>query len=201
MALLVLASLALASTTTPALQARAEAPAAPAAAAAPVLGGPAIAGVCLLSRAVVFATAKVGVAATARLQQLTQQAQAEIDAERAPIEADAKALQAEQATLTPAIREQRTQALAQRLRAVEQKAALRRREIEATREKAMGRIIAAMQPLVAQVYQAHGCGLLLDRTAVIGGNLANDLTPAVVKDLDAKITTISFEREALAAAK
>ena len=59
------------------------------------LGGPAVAGVCLLSQQAVLANAKAGVAASARLKQLADQAQAEVDGERGPIQADAKALAAQ----------------------------------------------------------------------------------------------------------
>ena len=57
---------------------------APPATPAPALGGPEIHGVCLLSQQVLFATSKVGQAATARLKELAQQAQAEVDADRKP---------------------------------------------------------------------------------------------------------------------
>jgi hypothetical protein len=63
----------------------------------------------------------------------------------------------------------------------------------------MERIGAAAQPVVASVYQQKGCGLLLDRGVVLGGNMANDLTPAVVQGLDAKMSTISFDLERLPA--
>jgi hypothetical protein len=63
------------------------------------LGGSAIPGVCLLSRQAVFANAKVSLAATARLGELSKQAQAEIDAESAPVEAEMKAFRDEQAKL------------------------------------------------------------------------------------------------------
>jgi len=169
--------------------------------ASPVLGGAPVPGVCLLSRPAVFATAKVGVAATQRLKQLADQAQAEVEAERKPIEADAKAFQAEQARLSPELRQSRAQALEQRLRVVQQKAALRGREIEATREKAMARIVTVMQPVVADIYKAKSCGLLVDRGAVLGGNMANDLTPTVIQGLDQRLATISFDREVLATAQ
>jgi Skp family chaperone for outer membrane proteins len=172
-----------------------------AAPASPTLGGAPVSGVCMLSRPAVFATAKVGVAATARLQQLTEQAKAEVEAERKPIEADAKAFQAEQGKLSPEQRQSRAQALEQRLHAVQQKAALRGREIEATREKAMARIVTVMQPVVADIYKAKSCGLLVDRGAVLGGNMANDLTPTVIQGLDQRLATISFDREALATAQ
>ena len=72
--------------------------AAPAPAQSQPLGGPVIPGVCLLSREAVFANAAVGRVATARLAELTQAAQAEIDAERAPIEAAARALEGQAET-------------------------------------------------------------------------------------------------------
>ena len=61
----------------------------------------------------------------------------------------------------------------------------------------MARIAETLQPLIAQAYQARNCGLLIDRTTVLGGNMANDLTPAAVAALDAKLATIAFERESL----
>ncbi|MEG3150607.1 OmpH family outer membrane protein [Sphingomonas sp. ZT3P38] len=161
------------------------------------LGGTAVAGVCLLSREAIFANAKVGVAATARLKQLTDQAQAELDTERKPLEVEIQALQTDAAKLTPEQRRVREAALAPRLTAIQVRTQQRTREIEATRGKAMARIAETLQPLIAQVYKERNCGLLIDRTTVLGGNMTNDLTPAAVAALDAKLATIAFERETL----
>lgn len=171
-------------------------PAAAAPAAQP-LGGPVVAGVCLLSREAIFANAEVGKAASTRLQELTKAAQAEIDAERAPLETEAKALQGQPANDQS---RQRQDALAQRWQALQQKAGHNGREIEATRIKAMDRIATEAQPLIAQAYAARNCGLLLDRNGALGGNFANDLTPAVVQSLNGKLRTITFERERLPSA-
>ncbi len=173
---------------------------APSLAAAQVaMGGNPVPGVCMLSQQAVLTNAKVGLAATARLQTLAQQAQAELTADKAPIEADAKALEAQRATLKPAELQQKQRALAARAQALQQKANLRQREVEATREKALARISAEAQPVIQAVYKSRDCGLLVDRGTVLGGNMANDLTPAVVTGLDAKITTITFDRENLSA--
>ena len=169
------------------------------AAAQVAMGGNPVPGVCMLSQQAVLTNAKVGQAATARLQTLAQQAQAELTADKAPIEADAKALDAQRATLKPAELQQKQRALAARAQALQQKANLRQREVEATREKALARISADAQPVIAAVYKSRDCGLLVDRGTVLGGNMANDLTPAVVTGLDAKITTITFDRENLSA--
>lgn len=163
------------------------------------MGGPVVAGVCLLSREAMFANAKVGVAATARLQQLTDVAKAEIDAQRKPVETDIAALRSD-TKLTADARTQREQALLARLQPIQMLAQQRSREIEATRVKALQRIADQAAPAIAQVYGAHKCGLLIDRNTVLGGNFANDLTADVVKALDARISTITFDRETLPAA-
>lgn len=177
----------------------AQAGAAPPTQAADALVGPLVPGVCVLSRDAVLANAKVGLAANARLLELSKQAQAEIDAERAPIETELKALEAQKASLTPAQLEERGKPLAARWDALQRKAALRGREIEATRAKALGGIANQAQPVIAQVYASRKCGLLFTREAMMGGNPGADLTAAVVQGLDARITTITFPRETLPA--
>ncbi|MCG2839423.1 OmpH family outer membrane protein [Sandaracinobacter sp. RS1-74] len=158
------------------------------------LGGQAVPGICLLSREAVFANAAAGKAATARLQQLAQAAQAEIDGRRAPLETEAKALEGQPDS--PQVRQRRTQ-VAERWQALQRDAAHGGREIEATRAAAMRKLADAAQPLIADAYGQKKCGLLLDRAAVLGGNMANDLTTDVVRALDARMPTMAFERERL----
>ncbi|MFZ0269947.1 OmpH family outer membrane protein [Caulobacter sp.] len=166
--------------------------------AAPALSeGPVVPGVCMISREAIFANAKVGQSASARLKQLADAAETEVESDRKPLDAEIKAFQAEAPKLPEAQRRARELALSAKLQPVQAKAALRGREIEATRTKVMGRIADAAQPVIAQVFKQRACGLLLDRNTVLAGNMTNDLTPAVVQGLDAKISTIPFERETL----
>jgi Skp family chaperone for outer membrane proteins len=160
-------------------------------------GGPLVANVCLLSREQVFTQSLVGQAAAARLKQLGQKAQANFDAERRKLESEARALQGQQAVLPPAQIQHRQQQLQARAQAAQAEAGQTERELEATRTKAMARIEDAVQPIVLDAYKAKGCGLLLSREAVIGGNMGADLTAGVIKALDAKMTTIDFDRERL----
>ncbi len=168
----------------------------PAAPGAQPLGGALIPGLCLLSQQAVYANAKIGLAATARIKQLSDQAQAEVDADRAVLEKDAKALDAD-TKIKPADKTARAQALNIRMQGLQAKADLRSREIESTRQKVQARIGVEETPIIGQVYTAHKCGLLIDRTPVLGGNMGGDLTAEVVKGLDAKATTISFDRDIL----
>lgn len=162
--------------------------------AAQPLGGPVVPGVCLLSREAVFANAAAGKAASARLQELAAVAQTEIETERQPLEAQLRALETQPDN---AARRQRAETLAGQWQALQQKAAHASQEVEATRVKAMERIANEAQPAIAQVYAAKSCGLLLDRNSALGGNFANDLTAEVVRALDARLSTITFERERL----
>ena len=163
-------------------------PAAP----APALGGPAIPGVCLLSREAVFANAVVGKAASARIAELTRNAQADVDRQRVPLETEAQAIAA---LGQDAKAKERRDALAARWQVLQREAADGSREIEVLRAKALARVADEAQPVIAKAYAARKCGLLFDRGAALGGNFANDLTADVVTALDAKITTISIERD------
>jgi Skp family chaperone for outer membrane proteins len=164
------------------------------------LNGPAVSGVCYLSREAIFANAKVGQAATARLKQLAEQAQSQIETERKPIDADVQAYRAKASTLSADQRQSQEQALGQRMQQVQVDQQTKGRQLEATRAKAMEQIAGYAQPVIVTVYNGKNCGVLLDRNAVLGGNMTNDLTQGVVQGLDAKITTISFNLEPAPAA-
>ncbi len=161
------------------------------------LGGPAIPGVCMLSREAVLANSKVAVYATDRIKQLTAEAQAELDAERKPVDGEIAALRAQASKMTADQIRTQENALGAKLAPIQAKANLRRREIEKTRADTLATISAQAQPLIAAVYTQKGCGLLLDRNTLLGGNFANDLTAAVVAALDAKLTSIPIQRATL----
>jgi Skp family chaperone for outer membrane proteins len=172
----------------------------PPAASGAALEGPLVKGVCLLSQEAVLTNAKAAQAIDTRLKQLKTQAQSEVDGGRAPVDADLKILQADAAkTPAPAAAdiEKRRVAIQARYQTLQELADQRNREIEATRAKAVGRLSVEMQPVLATAYRAHGCGLLFNRNAVMAGNMGDDLTAEVIRGLDAKITTMTFDREVL----
>jgi Skp family chaperone for outer membrane proteins len=160
------------------------------------LTGPLVPGVCLISQTAVLQTSKAGVAAAARMKQLSDQAQAEVNAESAVLQSDFRALDAIK-KIKPADKAARSQVLNQRLQALQQKAALRTREIETTRQKATARIAAEVPAIVPAIYKAHGCGLLFEKASVLAGNMGGDLTPEVIAALDAKMPTLTFDKEVL----
>ena len=163
----------------------------------PLQSGPPIAGVCIFSFDRALATSTAGKAASTRLQQLTAQVQAELQPEQTSLQTDAKAFESQRATLPADQVQSRGQALQQRLSAFQQKGQLRQEELRATGSKAQQRIGAEMEPLVRAVYTARNCSLLLNGDGVLGANPAMDLTDQVVTQLNAKMPTITFDREHL----
>ncbi|MFM9937849.1 MAG: OmpH family outer membrane protein [Novosphingobium sp.] len=161
------------------------------------LGGPLVPGVCLLSREAILANSKVSLYASERIKQLTADAQAEVDAERKPIDAQIATLRGQVAKMTPEQIRAQEKALGERLAPIQAKADLRRREIEKTRTDALATISAQTQPLIAAAYAQKSCGLLIDRGTVLGGNYGNDITAAVVTALDAKLTSFLIQRATL----
>jgi len=161
------------------------------------LGGNPVPGVCLLSREAVFANAKIGQAASQHLKQLADQAKSQLDSQRAPLQRDVQAFQQKSSSLTEAQRKQQGEALQQRMESFQNQAGELNERIQLTRSKVMDRIGQDAEPVVAGVYNSHHCGLLLNRDAVLGGNVQNDLTSEVIQGLDRKVTTISFNLEPL----
>jgi outer membrane protein len=174
----------------------AQAPAAPPV--APTHGAP-IAGMCVVDLDQVVATSSVGKYVQQRLQQIQQQANAELNGENSQIQNDAKALDGQRATLDQTTFEQRGTAIQVRYNALQRKAQQRERELQVTEQKAIGRVIQESEQPVRQAYQQKGCSVLFQHQAILGVffNPAMDITAQVVTGLNAKINQFPFERERL----
>lgn len=152
-----------------------------------------VSGVCMLSRGAVLANSKVGQAADARLQQLAQQAGSELESTGKALDQSIKQFRAKAESLSESERTSQQQELQRRLQAFQQKERKLSARVRLTRAKAMEQIGTAIDPLISDIYLQRDCGILLDRDNVLGGNVSNDLTPAVTQALDNKMTTISFD--------
>lgn len=159
--------------------------------------GAPVAGVCALSIDGVLSGSTVGKHVDTRLQQIGQQIQAELTGEKTGIENEAKTLQGQRSSLDQNTFEQRVAALQVRQNALERKAALRDREMQATQQQAVGRVVNEMRPLIATAAQSQKCAIVIDRSAVVMVNPQMDLTSAVVTALNGKLTQFAFERTRL----
>lgn len=159
--------------------------------------GPALPNVCILNREQVLGASSLGKAIETRLQQLNSQVEAELKTELTAINNEAKTLDSQRSTLAPDAFEKRSADLQVRANAFERKRQQRGREMVATQEKALGRFEQEMAPAITGVFQQKQCSILFDRQAVVIANPAMDVTQPVIAALNAKITTLTFERERL----
>lgn len=198
----------LASSMSPAMAAPKAAKAAPAAAsdapvasapaaATPPAPGPALPGICVYSNERAIGTSAVGKFVIQRIQTITTQVNAELNAEKTAIETDGKALDGQRATLPQEQFEQKALQLNQRGQALQRKAQVRSKEIEATEQKALARISSEIEPILKEVYTQRSCALLFDRNALFGANSSMDVTEMVIGSLNAKLTQFAFDRERL----
>jgi outer membrane protein len=197
MALLAFASAAAAQAPAAPAAARPATPAAPAAAAPAITHGPAIPGMCVVNGERILVESAVGKAVAARLQQLSNVVRAELTAEQDALVKDAQAFQTARATLAQDAIDKRDADLQVRNNALQRKADQRQRELQATQQKAFGRITTELEPIEIQVYQQRQCSMLLAAEAVMASNPAMDITPVVITALNARIQTLTFERERL----
>jgi len=171
---------------------------APAAPAAPAIThGPTLPGVCIFSYQRAVGQSLVGKAVNARLGTIAQQVTAELSGERTALENESKALDAKKATTAQDALEQQAATLQAKANAWQRKGQLRQKEVEVTEQKALARVSQELDTPIKQVYQAQKCSILLDRESVMLANPAMDVTDAIVAALDARIKTLTFDRERL----
>ncbi|WP_227157652.1 OmpH family outer membrane protein [Brevundimonas sanguinis] len=185
MKLIAIGAFALASLTASAALAQSQGPANP---------GPAIPGVCVYFNQRVLAQSTVGQAVQARMEQLAQEVQGELQPYATAIQTEAQALQQGQATIPADQMNQRRQQLQQRIQEAQQLEATRDNELRYTLAEQRRKISEAIEPLLVAVYQEKGCGIMLDRESVFIMNPAMDVTDTVIQRLNAQLPTLSFNR-------
>ena len=162
----------------------------------PLALGPEIPGMCIFFQNRGVGSSIVGGAFDARMQQLRSQAAAELSGEQSQLRADVQAFQTRRASLTQEQQQQQAAPLQQRGDALSQKAQQRNAELEYTFRHQLSRIAQALDPIIQTVYQDRHCSILLNGDSeVMAANPTMDITPAVISQLNQRMTTIAFDRE------
>jgi outer membrane protein len=154
-------------------------------------------GVCVLSREAILGASTVGKYVQTRLGQLESQANAELTGEQSSIQTAAKDLEAKKTTLGQTAYQQQGSALQQRANALQERAQQRDRELQATEQKAVQRVLQEATPLVANEAKAKNCAIVVDANAVMAVNGSMNLTQDVITALNGKFTQFDFDREHL----
>ena len=136
---------------------------APATATAPqaTVTAPAIPGICVFSQEIALRNSAVGKYVGQRLQQITQQSNAELTPQRTALETEVKTLESQKQVLGEAAFNTQANALNQKGAQLQQTYNIRSREIELTEARALQRIGQDLTPLITDVVRARNCAVLL----------------------------------------
>ncbi|HLY81153.1 MAG TPA: OmpH family outer membrane protein [Caulobacteraceae bacterium] len=161
--------------------------------------GPPIAGYCVFSINEVIGGSKVGQSVVARLKVLGSQVNAELQPEADGIRTDERTLESSQASLDAATLQAKRANLELRVSNFEKREQQRQQEMQATQQKQFAVVLKELDPIMRELYQQRSCSVLVDGDA--GGvrlvNPAMDLSGQAITGLDAKIQTLTFDREHL----
>lgn len=156
--------------------------------------GPVIPGVCAFYNERMLAQSTVGQAVNTRMQQLAQEVQAELSPYATTIQNEAQRLQSAGAAIPADQQAQQRQQLQQRVNEAQQLEQTRENELRYTLAEQRRVISNAVEPILIQVYQERGCGVLLDRESVFILNPQMEITDTVIERLNAQLPTLSFNR-------
>lgn len=156
--------------------------------------GPVIPGVCTFYNERMLAQSTVGQAVNTRMQQLAQEVQAELAPYATTIQNEAQQLQSAGASIPADQMNTRRQQLQQRVNEAQQLEQTRENELRYTLAEQRRLISNAVEPILLQVYQERGCGILIDRESVFVVNPQMEVTDLVIQRLNAQLPTLSFNR-------
>jgi outer membrane protein len=164
---------------------------APGAAGPPINYGPPINGICVVSTSDAIAASSVGKAFSDRMTQLKQQVGTELQPQETQLASEQQALQR---AGTPD--QAKIQAFETKADAYQKLRQQRLQELDYTYNHQLQRIALELRPVINQVFQQKNCTILLERdNVVLGVNPAMDLTTAAIMGLNARMQTITFDRE------
>jgi outer membrane protein len=160
-----------------------------------VTHGAPITGVCVVNLEGVLRASTAGQGIATRIQALEQEVQAELAPYLTTIQSEDTALTQAGASLPADQRQQRTQALQARFQEYQQLGQTREREMQYTGAVQQRALFTAADPVIASVYQARGCSLLIERGSVYLTNPAMDVSEAVLQALNSQVPSLpTFNR-------
>jgi Skp family chaperone for outer membrane proteins len=141
----------------------------------------------------IFAQSKVGQSVRTQLQTLAAKIQADGKKGEAAIQAEAKKLSQQRSLLSEADFQKKVQALEQKQGEFQQTMRRKGQELQLAGNKARNDVEQAIRPIFADVMKMNGANILLDQSVVLAGGVDLDVTEEVLKQLDAKLTTLTVK--------
>jgi Skp family chaperone for outer membrane proteins len=138
----------------------------------------------------IFSQSKVGQSVRTQIQEQAKKVQAEGKKGEDALQAEAKKLSEQRALLSEQDFGKKVQALEQKQAELQKRMQQKSQELQLGSNQARSEIEAVIRPIFADVMKKNGATILLDQSVVLAGGVDLDVTAEVLKQLDAKLTTV-----------
>lgn len=138
----------------------------------------------------IFSQSKVGQSVRTQIQEQAKKVQAEGKKGEDALQAEAKKLSEQRALLSQQDFGKKVQALEQKQAELQKRMQQKSQELQLGSNQARSEIEAVIRPIFADVMKKNGATILLDQSVVLAGGVDLDVTAEVLKQLDAKLTTV-----------
>ncbi|WP_291842533.1 OmpH family outer membrane protein [Maricaulis sp.] len=156
--------------------------------------------IAVLNEERVLRESAAGLHIAARMQEIAQEIDSELQAMSQPIQQETERLNAETASMTQqAIQERpdlmsRIQTLNQQAQQFEVTRRARQQEIVQTERQAMRPVYEALGPILEEVVAAQGIDILVDRSNLVFAAPDTDISDSVIALLDQRLPTVPVTR-------
>jgi Skp family chaperone for outer membrane proteins len=152
--------------------------------------GPPIPGLCLLSRTGAIGASRAGQSMQAQLKQMQASLSGDLAQRRNAIDQQRRQLEARQNATAPIEYQRQLAALDQQARGLEQQQNVR---FIAAQERGQQQIDRALNAALGRVVTRNVCSLVVERNNTYGWNNAMDITPAVTREMDSLVQTVTLQ--------
>jgi|ThiBioDrversion2_2_1062182.scaffolds.fasta_scaffold48775_2 Skp family chaperone for outer membrane proteins len=149
--------------------------------------------ILIVNTEVVFGESKVGQSIRSQIQEQAKKLQAEDKKGEDAIQAEAKKLSEQRSLLSADEFKKKVQALEKRQIDHQNKMREKGQELQLGSNKARSEVEAAIRPIFADIMKKNGATILLDQSVVLAGGVDLDVTQEVLKQLDAKLTSVTVK--------
>jgi len=141
----------------------------------------------------VLAQAKAAVAIRTQIEQMRNQAQAQITRNEEGLRAEEQELARQRSVLSPQAFQDRERAFRTRVGQMQEQVQTLQRDMENAYNNALGEVRQAMGPIFIEATRARGVNLILDNNQIIFGERSLEITDEIIQRLDAALPTVRVQ--------
>ena len=141
----------------------------------------------------VLAQAKAAVAIRTQIEQLRNQAQAQITRGEEGLRAEEQELARQRSVLSPQAFQDRERAFRTRVGQIQEQVQTLPRDMENAYNNALGEVRQAMGPIFIEATRSRGVNLILDNNQIIFGERSLEITDEIIQRLDAALPTVRVQ--------